>query len=177
MEKTTNEMLAEFNTLVGVAINLGLVYRERKCFKDRKDAIKCLEMIESSIRAARKARKPEQESESMDTEMVHDTAQEHEHTGETDTTVEATTPNAVEETAPKAKKTRAKKASNGDGPRKGTKMADISKLLKRAKGCTAKEVLEITGWPSVSMPAMAKHAGLQLRKEKEKGSPTRYYGE
>lgn len=172
MEKTTNEMLAEFNALVKDAIKLGLVYRERKCFKDRKDAIKCLEMIESSIRAVKKARKPEQESSVMENQPFEAVPVEAEAEAEAlgNTAAEA-------ETAPKTRKPRAKKADSGDGPRKGSKMEGIAKLLRRAKGCTAKEVLEATGWPSVSMPAMAKHLGLGLKKEKEKGSPTRYYGE
>lgn len=179
MEKTTNVMLTEFNTLVKDAIKLGLVYRERKCFKDRKDAIKCLEMIESSIRAAKKARKPEQESNVVEDQPFEAAPTEAEAApveAEAEAEAEALG-NTAAETAPKTRKPRAKKANNGDGPRKGSKMEGIAKLLKRAKGCTAKEVLEATGWAAVSMPAMAKHVGLQLRKEKEKGSLTRYYGE
>ena len=80
-------------------------------------------------------------------------------------------------TAKKAKtpKTARKKS---DGPR-GEKMKKIAAMLQRKNGCTAAEVLEATGWPSVSMPAMAKACNLKLTKEKEKGSgkPTRYYGE
>jgi hypothetical protein len=37
------------------------------------------------------------------------------------------------------------------------------------KGTTTAEVLKATGWPSVSMPAMAKAAGLELIKYDENG--------
>jgi hypothetical protein len=82
----------------------------------------------------------------------------------------------------KTKKTKAKSApktkaavANG-APRTGSKTELIAGLLTRAKGCTGAEILEATGWPTVSVPAQAKAAGLKLRKEKAKGEPTRYYG-
>lgn len=53
--KTIQQMLVEYNGLVPKALALGCVYRERKVFKDRSDAIKSLEQIESSLRAARGA--------------------------------------------------------------------------------------------------------------------------
>ena len=49
----------------------------------------------------------------------------------------------------------------------------VANLLTRPGGCTAKDVLEATGWPSVSMPAQAKAAGLVLTKSKANGV-TRY---
>ncbi len=70
--------------------------------------------------------------------------------------------------APKAKT----KAPKGDH---GAKTAAIGKLLARKNGCTTADVLELTGWPSVSMPAIAKNLKVKLRKEKEKGARTRYY--
>ena len=45
-----------------------------------------------------------------------------------------------------------------------------------SSGCTSREVLDLTGWPAVSMPAMAKACGVALRKEKTPGEPTRYFG-
>ncbi len=57
--------------------------------------------------------------------------------------------------------------------RAGSKLAMIAELLKRTNGCTTKDVLAATGWPSVSMPATAKAAGLTLKKEKVEGV-TRY---
>ena len=77
-------------------------------------------------------------------------------------------------TAPK--KAAPKKAVNGDGPREGSKTSLVADLLKRKTGCTGAEVLKATGWPTISMPAAAKAAGLKLRKEKAKGEPTRYFG-
>lgn len=51
----------------------------------------------------------------------------------------------------------------------------VKTLLKRKNGCTGKDVKAATGWPSVSMPAIAKSCGLKLRIEKtDKGN--RYYG-
>lgn len=71
--------------------------------------------------------------------------------------------------APKAKA--AKPAANGK-----TKLELITALLLRKSGCTNADVLEVTNWPSVSMPQQATAAGIKLRKEKKPGAPTRYYG-
>jgi hypothetical protein len=81
--------------------------------------------------------------------------------------------------AKKAKVTKAKSpAKNGAAKStRGVKMQYIHALLVRKSGCTSKEVLAATGWTAVSMPAMAKACGLKLRKEKEQGSVTRYFGE
>lgn len=75
--------------------------------------------------------------------------------------------------------TKAKPAAKAAKPRKagelrpGSKNAMVAELLRRAKGCTTADVLEATGWPSVSMPAMAKAAGIKLLKEKN-GKVTTY---
>lgn len=158
-EKTIPEMLREYNALAAQAIGLGLAYRERKCFKDRSDAVRSMEAIGSSLRAAK--------GSEMAAPPAADAA-----------------PAASEEEAPVAKKEKTKsvpkaKAANGKngGPRKGSKTEGIHKLLTRAKGCTAAEVRELTGWPSVSMPAMAKACGLKLRRDKVKGASTQYFGE
>lgn len=60
-EKTIQAMLYEYNQLVPQALALGCVYRERKSFKDRNDAIKSLTMINSSLRAAKAGLKREDE--------------------------------------------------------------------------------------------------------------------
>ena len=73
----------------------------------------------------------------------------------------------------KAKVAKSTKAAKTDSK---SKVEIIAQLLKRPNGCTTAEVLEKTGWPSVSMPAQAKAAGLSLRKHKEKGQVTRYFG-
>ena len=76
--------------------------------------------------------------------------------------------------APKAAKA---KATNGHAGPRGEKTLEIARLLQRKNGVTRAEILEYTGWPSVSVQAMAKAAGLKLSKSKEKGSPTSYFGE
>jgi Protein of unknown function (DUF3489) len=86
----------------------------------------------------------------------------------------ATTPNKeyiVRNKTKKASRSKARGNTNGK-----SKVDLIAGLLKRNSGCTAKDVLEATGWPSVSMPAQAKAAGLKLKKEKKKGESTRYFG-
>lgn len=72
------------------------------------------------------------------------------------------------------KEVKAKKEVVESGP---SKTDQIKVLLTREGGCTSKEVLELTGWPSVSMPAMAKACGLELRKYKAEGKPLQYFGE
>jgi hypothetical protein len=87
-------------------------------------------------------------------------------------------------TKPKARKVVAKARKpriNGNGPRKGSQTEAIGKLLTRKSGCTAADVLELTGWKAVSMHAMAAACGLKLRQEKVKRGDdrprTRYWGE
>jgi hypothetical protein len=75
-------------------------------------------------------------------------------------------------------KLKAAKASNGgkktNGGVRGEKIKLIVGLLTRKGGCTARDVLDATGWPAVSMPAMAKQAGLTLNKKKVQGESTVY---
>ena len=76
---------------------------------------------------------------------------------------------------PEAKKTRKAKATdNARTPRAGSKLEIISKMLRRKNGCTAKEVMEACGWPSVSMNQQAKALGVKLKTEKV-GKATRYW--
>jgi hypothetical protein len=51
----------------------------------------------------------------------------------------------------------------------------IAALLTRKEGCTTADILAAVGWPSVSVPAMAKAAKLTLRKKKD-GKVSRYWG-
>jgi len=72
------------------------------------------------------------------------------------------------------------KTKTSTGPR-GEKTLEVKKLLEHKSGCTRAEVLEATGWPAVSMQAMAEACRLKLRQEKvEKNGDvrahTRYYG-
>lgn len=74
-----------------------------------------------------------------------------------------------------------KAAGAKTGPR-GEKVLKVKALLERKSGCTANDVKAATGWPAVSMPAMAKACGLKLRKEQIEGTKDvrahfRYYGE
>ena len=81
---------------------------------------------------------------------------------------------AIKETkAPKKaiKETKAKAAK----PNGKTKIAMIGNLLNRKDGCTRKDVLEATGWPSVSLQQRARELGVKLRKDKQSGQPTRYF--
>lgn len=73
--------------------------------------------------------------------------------------------------AEKKKEDRPPKPKLPDGVK--SKKEHIGNLLK--KGVTAKEILEATGWPSVSMPQVAKSLGLELIKKKE-GRVFRYFG-
>lgn len=83
----------------------------------------------------------------------------------------------------KAKETAAKekaaaKAAKAKGPKipRGEKTLAVKKLLERKNGCTRAQVLEATGWPAISMQAIAKNCGLKLRKQKEQGKVTVYFG-
>jgi hypothetical protein len=71
--------------------------------------------------------------------------------------------------APKAAKKTARATKSEGGVRPGSKLETIVGLLKRPEGCTTKQVLQATDWPSVSMPQQAKAAGLTLKKEKVDG--------
>ena len=61
--------------------------------------------------------------------------------------------------------------------RVGTKTELIGKLLLRPQGCTLSEVLNVTGWPTVSMPVQANLLGVKLRREKKPGAPMRYFAD
>mgnify|MGYP001263606364 CR=1 FL=1 len=60
----------------------------------------------------------------------------------------------------------------GRGPNKRELAAA---LLTRPNGANAREIMDATGWPAVSVPALAKASRLTLRQEKD-GKVTRYYG-
>jgi hypothetical protein len=53
--------------------------------------------------------------------------------------------------------------------RRVSKLEVIVGLMTRDGGCTVKDVLKATNWPTVSMPQQARAAGLELRKEKRDG--------
>lgn len=68
-----------------------------------------------------------------------------------------------------AKRARAPRAG---GPTKRDLAAD---LLRRPEGCTSKDILDVTGWPAVSVPAIARASGLTLTQKKD-GRVTTYFG-
>jgi len=60
--------------------------------------------------------------------------------------------------------------------RPGTKLAIIVDLLTREEGCTRAEAMAATEWPSISMQANARAAGLELRQTTGLGGVVRYWG-
>lgn len=76
------------------------------------------------------------------------------------------TTKAKSRTAVKAKTT---SAAVSEGPKPGSKLDIIHKLLSRKNGCTAKDVMEACKWPSVSMPQQAKALDIKLSTEKIDG--------
>jgi hypothetical protein len=72
-----------------------------------------------------------------------------------------------------AKVRREPRAARNGAPSKREIAAD---LLRRPEGATSREILDATGWPTVSIPALAKASKLALRQQKD-GKVTRYYGE
>lgn len=64
------------------------------------------------------------------------------------------------------------RAAGTGGP---TKREIAATLLCRSEGATAREILDATGWPAVSVPAIAKASNLEMRQEKD-GRITRYFG-
>jgi len=70
-----------------------------------------------------------------------------------------------------------KSAPRARAPRAGgpSKSEQAAELLLRPDGATTKDILELTKWPSVSVPAVARANGLTLRQEKA-GRVTTYFG-
>ena len=66
-------------------------------------------------------------------------------------------------------RTMVKAEAKTTGVRPGSKLEIIVGLLKRKEGCTAKQILDAVQWPAVSVPQMARSAGLTLKKEKVDG--------
>lgn len=81
---------------------------------------------------------------------------------------------STKSTASKPKATSHTNGASNGGIRPGSKIEIVANLLKRPEGCTTAEVLAATNWLAVSMPAMAKSAGLTLKKEKD-GKISRYH--
>lgn len=60
--------------------------------------------------------------------------------------------------------------------RPGTKSHAIGELMMRPQGVTTLEVLQLTGWPSVSMPAQARICGLEFTAQRT-GRIVRYFAQ
>ena len=73
------------------------------------------------------------------------------------------------------RKPRAPRQAKPAGEGGKSKREICAELLTRPEGATAAELMEATGWPSISVPAAAKANGLELRTVKE-GRATRYFG-
>ena len=52
---------------------------------------------------------------------------------------------------------------------KGKKMRKIERMLRPKRGVTSKELREVLGWPSISIPQRARQLGIKTRRE------TRYW--
>jgi hypothetical protein len=193
--KTIPEMLREFNALAAKAATLGLAYRERKCFKDRRDAERSLGAIQSSLRAVKPGGDFEEDvrpapfvGPTSYLTVGCETAGGAGYIIEAGSNVPSASALGTAEKEPtvakikaKTKRTpKAKAVTNGNGhngPRKGSKMEVLYRMLIRKSGCTRAQVLSETGWKAVSLQQIATGLGLKLRQEKEKGSVTTYWGE
>ncbi len=80
---------------------------------------------------------------------------------------------AVKKTAKKAAAAKNGVAKKTRKPREGNKTADVIALLKRAKGATRAEILELTGWKAVSVQQLATSAGVKLQVD-ESERPFKY---
>ena len=172
---TGPELLFTYNGLVERATAAGLSdYRSVTRFADKISAVKRCEALASSLRAREDGLK----MLDYDPPVTGGDPPVEQEYSEADLIEEAREVPAVPlKKVRKAKVTKAKVTeTNGRGPRIVTKTEIVANLLTRESGCTTAEVLDATGWPSVSMPAMAKACRLELRKVKEAGLPTQYYG-
>lgn len=82
---------------------------------------------------------------------------------------------AAEKPAKAARAPRAARTAAATTERGPNKREIAAALLTRPEGTTAKEILDATGWPAVSVPAIAKASKLALRQTKD-GKATRYFG-
>jgi hypothetical protein len=178
--RTIPEMLREYNILAAQAAALGLAYRERKCFKDRRDAERSLDAVNSSLRAAKQAAKSRADDFEEDVKPAPEPVTIDEAGSDAPA---ASAADAAEKESPVASKTKAKtkrapkaKAANGSGPRKGSTQEIMYKLLTRGKGCTRPEILKATGWKAVSVQQVCAALGLKIKMEKKKGEVTTYWG-
>lgn len=167
---TTAELVEAHNKMLPEAEEVGIKNAGRmKNFISLETGVKACERLRARIDKTRAAgEKPAAKTKGESTE------------GDTNMAAKKAKKTSIKKKAAAPKKAAVTKTprtpkKNGD-VRKGSKTEIVKKLLSRASGCTSKEILEATGWPSVSVPAMSKACGLKLTKEKLEGKPTRYFG-
>lgn len=61
--------------------------------------------------------------------------------------------------------------------KRGAKMQIIERMLHHTEGCTAAELKEALGWPSVSIPQRAAQLGLKKLYVLKTGGQTRYWAD
>jgi hypothetical protein len=172
-------LVLAYNEMIAMALNLGQpsqVYRTISAFTHGLDAARtrCGKMWETMVLLLADAADGPQPVPQRADDLTMPPATESDTGGAASD--DAQTKEVSVSKSKSKKKTAAPKKASGNGARAGSKTEVVAKLLMRSGGCTTADILKATGWPAVSVPALSKAAGLKLRKEKEKGSPTRYYG-
>ena len=170
---TVEELIECHNDMVGVAVGVGMKAVTVESFESVEEGQLACERLHQSIK---RAQSPEEEKrvKKAKAKKVRKSVKKP--------TAMAAAPKAAKPAKAAKPKITAKGNGHAKGERvsgelrKGSKTEIIAHLLQRKNGTTTAEILEATGWPAVSVPAMAKAAGLKLQKEKEQGKPTRYYG-
>ena len=163
---TIEELVECHNDMVTVATNNGLKAATVESFESVEEGQLACERLHQSIKRAQEPQKEKTVKKSK-AKAAKPAAK----------VLKSVKKPAVKTAAKPAKAAKPKGNGHVKGePRKGSKTEMVAKLLLRKSGTTTAEILEATGWPAVSVPALAKAAALKLRKEKEQGKPTRYYG-
>ncbi len=176
---TTDELLAAHAAMAETARSLGLVVETEMNFVAIETGRKACERLKAKIEAARTPGgsmpgDPPAKPKRVRKPKAADAAQPADEAKQEEQVTSKTKSKKAKTAKPKGTVKVVKAKSNG--ARHGSKTEKVAALLARKDGCTSKEVLVATGWPSVSMPAMAKNIGVKLRREKVKGQVTRYYG-
>jgi hypothetical protein len=177
-EQTNTEtpvaLVSRYNALVVQAVAAGIQgQREVMRFADRTVALARIARLESALAAHASGERAEEKREQPPgrARLLADPRAEQARQQTLADQEEALS------VAKKTKKRVTKKATNGNGAVEHKWAAQhkiIAKLLSRQKGCTREEVLEATGWPTVSVTMQARIMGVEVRKEKT-AEGLRYY--
>ena len=110
----------------------------------------------------------------------HRTVEFRQHSGTTDATKTAMWVSVCRKMVEAAKRTDLPFGSLVDQPmnraRRGTKAHRIGEMLLRPEGVTGREIMAEMNWPSVSVPAQARAAGLRVVSQRM-GREVRYFAE